>query len=116
MISSCKTAGVGVIAGALTLDYIYSLVLRWSKPTDTVLNHMSGAESGTGVGGSSFTHYNYPGIYQNQASEDLILSFPTESWSYLPQDFHHCHEPGSDIGDYNDRMEVQSCELVNLAE
>jgi hypothetical protein len=33
---------------------------------DTIFNHMAGIESGTGTAGSSFTHYNYPGIYQNQ--------------------------------------------------
>ena len=66
--------------------------------TDTIWNHMAGVESGTGVGGSSFTHYNYPGIYQNQ-------------------DFHHCGlEPGDDIVNYGNAQEVQTCELVNLAE
>ena len=66
--------------------------------TDTIWNHMAGVESGTGVGGSSFTHYNYPGIYQNQ-------------------DFHHCGlEPGDYIVNYGNAQEVQTCELVNLAE
>ena len=27
---------------------------------------MAGIDSGTGVAGSNFTHYVYPGIYQNQ--------------------------------------------------
>jgi hypothetical protein len=35
---------------------------------DTIFNHMAGIDSGTGVAGSSFTHYNYPGIYQSQVS------------------------------------------------
>ncbi|KAJ1307094.1 hypothetical protein OPQ81_001212 [Rhizoctonia solani] len=79
MIKTCKNAGVGVIA-------------------DTIFNHMAGIEGGTGVGGSSFTHYNYPGIYQTQ-------------------DFHHCGlRPGDDILDYKNRAEVQTCELVNLAD
>ncbi|CAE6470950.1 unnamed protein product [Rhizoctonia solani] len=79
MIKTCKSAGVGVIA-------------------DTIFNHMAGIEGGTGVGGSSFTHYNYPGIYQNQ-------------------DFHHCGlQSGDDIVNYNNRVEVQTCELVNLAD
>ncbi|THV01328.1 glycoside hydrolase [Dendrothele bispora CBS 962.96] len=78
MISTCHAAGVKVIA-------------------DTIFNHMSGSDSGTGVAGSSYTHYNYPGIYQNQ-------------------DFHHCGlEPGDDIVNYSNRLEVQTCELVNLA-
>ena len=43
-------------------------------------------------------HYDYPGIYQTQ-------------------DFHHCgRNGGDDIVNYNDRYEVQNCELVNLAD
>ncbi|KAH9476533.1 Alpha-amylase [Psilocybe cubensis] len=79
MIATCHAAGVKVIA-------------------DTIFNHMAGVDSGTGVAGSSFTHYVYPGIYQNQ-------------------DFHHCGlEPGDDIVNYDNRLEVQTCELVNLAD
>ncbi|KAL0954517.1 hypothetical protein HGRIS_003484 [Hohenbuehelia grisea] len=79
MVSACHAAGVKVIA-------------------DTLFNHMAGSDSGTGVGGSSFTHYNYPGIYQTQ-------------------DFHHCGmESGDDIVNYGNRVEVQTCELVNLAD
>ncbi|TBU45601.1 glycoside hydrolase [Dichomitus squalens] len=79
MISTCHAAGVGVIV-------------------DTLWNHMTGSDSGTGVAGSSYTHYNYPGIYQNQ-------------------DFHHCGlEPGDDIVNYDNRLEVQTCELDNLAD
>ena len=48
--------------------------------------------------GAAFTHYNYPGIYQSQ-------------------DFHHCGlEPNDDIVNYDNAAEVQTCELVNLAE
>ncbi|KAJ7590713.1 glycoside hydrolase superfamily [Mycena floridula] len=79
MISTCHTAGVKVIA-------------------DTIWNHMSGLDSGTGVGGSSFTHYEYPGIYQNQ-------------------DFHHCGlEPNDAIVNYMSQVEVQTCQLSNLAD
>ncbi|KAG6856815.1 hypothetical protein H0H87_000514, partial [Tephrocybe sp. NHM501043] len=79
MIATCHAAGVKVIA-------------------DTILNHMAGIDSGTGVGGSTFTHYNYPGVYQTQ-------------------DFHHCGlTSGDDIVDYTDRSQVQTCELVNLAD
>lgn len=79
MVNTCHAAGVGVI-------------------TDTLFNHMAGLDSGIGVGGSTFTHYNYPGIYQTQ-------------------DFHHCGlEPGDDIVNYGNRIEVQTCELVNLAD
>ncbi|KAK6980929.1 alpha-amylase [Favolaschia claudopus] len=79
MVNACHAAGVNVIV-------------------DTLFNHMAGVDSGTGSAGSSFTHYNYPGIYQNQ-------------------DFHHCGlEPGDDIVNYSNRVEVQTCELVNLAD
>ncbi|KAJ6572799.1 glycoside hydrolase, partial [Mycena vulgaris] len=67
--------------------------------SDTLFNHMSGSDSGgTGTAGSAFTHYNYPGIYQTQ-------------------DFHHCGlESGDEIVNYGNRVEVQTCELVNLAD
>ncbi|KAF7292118.1 Alpha-amylase [Mycena indigotica] len=79
MVSTCHAAGVKVI-------------------TDTLFNHMAGVDSGTGTAGSSFTHYNYPGIYTNS-------------------DFHHCGlESGDDIVNYGNRVEVQTCELVNLAD
>ncbi|QRV89259.1 alpha-amylase [Ceratobasidium sp. AG-Ba] len=79
MVTTCKTAGVGVIV-------------------DTIFNHMAGIDGGTGVAGSFIAHYNYPGIYQTQ-------------------DFHHCGlEPGDDIVNYFNRVEVQTCELVNLAD
>jgi hypothetical protein len=79
MISTCHAAGVGVIA-------------------DTLWNHMSGADSGTGVGGSNFTHYNYPGIYE-------------------VQDFHHCGlEPNDNIVNWNNEVEVWTCQLSGLAD
>ncbi|KAL1661454.1 glycoside hydrolase superfamily [Schizophyllum commune] len=79
MVKACHDAGVGVIA-------------------DTIWNHMAGVDSGTGTAGSSFTHYDYPGIYETQ-------------------DFHHCGlESGDDIVNYSNREEVQTCELVNLAD
>ncbi|KAJ6535724.1 glycoside hydrolase [Mycena capillaripes] len=79
MITTCHAAGVKVIS-------------------DTLFNHMAGSDSGSGVAGSTYTHYNYPGIYQTQ-------------------DFHHCGlEPGDDIVNYDNRVEVQTCELDNLAD
>ncbi|KAH8822957.1 glycoside hydrolase superfamily [Flagelloscypha sp. PMI_526] len=79
MISTCNAAGVNIIA-------------------DTVLNHMAGSDNGTGVAGSSFTHFDYPGIYQDG-------------------DFHHCGlQPNDDIVDFSNTLEVQTCELVNLAD
>ncbi|TFL05049.1 glycoside hydrolase [Pterulicium gracile] len=79
MVSRCRNSGVRIIA-------------------DAVINHMSAINSGTGVGGSSFSQFNYPGIYQRQ-------------------DFHTCNRNGNnDIMNYNDRYEVQNCELNNLAD
>jgi alpha-amylase len=80
MVDSCHRAGVKVIV-------------------DSVINHMAGKDGpGPGWAGSSFGHYDYPGIYQTQ-------------------DFHHCGRNGNDdIVNYADRYEVQNCELVNLAD
>ncbi|KAG8830401.1 hypothetical protein FRC17_004927 [Serendipita sp. 399] len=79
MVTACHNAGVGVLV-------------------DAILNHMSGKDSGTGIAGSSFTHYNYPGIYQTQ-------------------DFHHCGlTSNDDISNYASRDQILTCELVNLAD
>ena len=80
MVQRCKAAGVGVIV-------------------DAVINHMSGKSAG-GVGwaGSSFQHYNYPGIYGDS-------------------DFHTCRRDiNGDAGEYQDRWIVQNCNLVNLSD
>ncbi|MFH8976334.1 carbohydrate-binding module family 20 domain-containing protein [Streptomyces sp. NPDC017890] len=74
MVDTCHAAGVKVIA-------------------DSVINHMSSG-NGTGTGGSSYTKYNYPGIY----------SAP---------DLDNCT---SEINDYRNRFNVQECELVGLAD
>jgi alpha-amylase len=60
---------------------------------DAVVNHMT-AGSGTGTGGTAYTKYNYPGYYQDQ-------------------DFHTCR---TGITDYTNRANVQTCELVGLAD
>ena len=75
MVETCRTAGVGVVA-------------------DAVINHMTGANngSGTGVAGSSFGIDDFPGLYG-------------------ADDFNDCRE---DISDYGDRDEVQNCRLVSL--
>ena len=66
---------------------------------DAVVNHMTGQnDPGTGWAGTPYGHYEYPGLYGYD-------------------DFHHCgltlHD---DIEDYGSREQVQSCELVNLAD
>ncbi|RXW23024.1 hypothetical protein EST38_g2834 [Candolleomyces aberdarensis] len=59
----------------------YGFVQGVGVIVDTIWNHMAGRESGTGVGGSSFTQY-----------------------------------PNDDIVNYQNAQEVQTCELVNLAD
>ncbi|KAF5379275.1 hypothetical protein D9757_010696 [Collybiopsis confluens] len=79
MIQACHDAGVLVIA-------------------DTLFNHMTANAQGTGVAGSTFTKFAYPGIYQTQ-------------------DFHMCGlEPGNAIVDWDNEQEVWTCELENLAD
>lgn len=79
MVSRCRKAGVDV--------YV-----------DVVMNHMAGMGEGRGFAGSSFTQYNYPGIYGFD-------------------DFHHCGRNGNnDIVNFTDIYELYFCELVNLAD
>ncbi|KAG9038330.1 hypothetical protein FRB95_001742 [Tulasnella sp. JGI-2019a] len=80
MVSACHSVGVGVIV-------------------DTVMNHQTAQASGTGVGGETFTKYNYPGIYTTS-------------------DFHHsqCGTSDGQIHNYQNATEVQNCELVGLAD
>ncbi|MGW0086687.1 alpha-amylase [Streptomyces sp. NPDC003393] len=74
MVGACHAAGVKVVV-------------------DTVVNHMS-AGSGTGTGGSSYTKYDYPGLYS-------------------VYDFDDCT---AQVSNYQDRWNVQHCELVGLAD
>lgn len=69
---------------------------------DAVLNHTTGVlepgQTETGFAGSRFGRYDYPGTYS-------------------PADFHACDRNGNnDIQNFQDRYEVQNCELVNLAD
>ena len=80
MVRTCHDAGVDV----------------WA---DAVVNHMTGMDTpGTGWAGSSYAHYEYPGIWTDA-------------------DFHHCGlTANDDIASYQDAAQVQTCELVNLAD
>ncbi len=79
MVRACHDAGVQVIA-------------------DAVVNHMAGVDGGTGVAGTAFSHYDYPGLFG-------------------PDDFHHCGlTENDDIANYSDQQQVQECELENLAD
>ncbi|MGG8407713.1 carbohydrate-binding module family 20 domain-containing protein [Streptomyces sp. 12297] len=60
---------------------------------DAVINHMA-AGDGTGTGGSPYTKYNYPGIYSGSDLDDCRAT----------------------ISNYQDRANVQNCELVQLAD
>ncbi|MFF8876438.1 alpha-amylase [Streptomyces flaveolus] len=60
---------------------------------DAVVNHMS-AGSGTGTGGSSYTKYTYPGLYSSYDFDDCTAQ----------------------VTNYQDRYNVQHCELVGLAD
>jgi alpha-amylase len=66
---------------------------------DAVINHMTGQDDpGTGWAGSPYSHYEYPGTWTDA-------------------DFHHCGlTPDDDIASYQDAAQVQTCELVNLAD
>ncbi|WOX24746.1 carbohydrate-binding module family 20 domain-containing protein [Streptomyces solicathayae] len=72
MVDTCHAAGVKVVA-------------------DSVINHMANA-SGTGTGGTSFSKYDYPGLYSGADMDDCRAT----------------------IGGYTNRAEVQNCELVGL--
>ncbi|MFD9163947.1 carbohydrate-binding module family 20 domain-containing protein [Streptomyces sp. NPDC059558] len=65
---------------------------------DSVINHMAGpADAGatfTGTGGTSYTKYTYPGLYSGADMDDCRAS----------------------ISNYQDRGNVQNCELVQLAD
>lgn len=70
---------------------------------DVILNHMT-AGSGTGSAGTVYTKYSYPGLYG-------------------PQDFHANPNPAfpnvfcdHGINDFNDPVEVRTCELSGLAD
>ena len=66
---------------------------------DAVINHMTGQDApGVGWAGKPYEHYEYPGLYTDE-------------------DFHHCGlTANDDIQDYDSREQVQTCELVNLAD
>ena len=71
---------------------------------DTLVNHMTALEAGTGSAGSTFTKYEYPGIH-------------------APPDFHANPDPAHpdvlcdrSIADFGNPEEVHTCELLGLAD
>ncbi|MFC8509589.1 carbohydrate-binding module family 20 domain-containing protein [Streptomyces sp. NPDC057411] len=79
MVDTCHAAGVKVVA-------------------DSVINHMAGPSDPnatyTGTGGSTYSKYNYPGVYSGADMDDCRAT----------------------ISNYQDKANVQNCELVNLAD
>lgn len=60
---------------------------------DSVVNHMASGD-GTGTGGTSYTKYGYPGLYSGSDMDDCRAT----------------------VSNYQDRANVQNCELVQLAD
>ena len=81
MVSACNAAGVQVIV-------------------DAVINHMANS-AGTGVAGTSFSKYNYPGLYA-----------PTDfHWGLNVNDPNYCD---TSISNYEDQWQNVHCELGGL--
>jgi alpha-amylase len=59
---------------------------------DAVLNHMAWQHQGVGVGGTQYDEYAYAELYQDQ----------------------HFHDCRMSVSNWNDRVEVQTCELFGL--
>ena len=65
---------------------------------DAVINHMADVGTGTGIAGSEYTEFSYP-------------------VPYGPDDFHRCgRNENNSIGNYQDKWEVQNCQLGGLAD
>lgn len=80
---------------------------------------MTGIASRTGVAGSTYTHYDYPGVYEPQVhiAWSLInrLSWRFAFWSR--KNFHYCGlEPNDLILNWDNEEEVWTCQLDGLAE
>ncbi|GLU46125.1 carbohydrate-binding module family 20 domain-containing protein [Nocardiopsis ansamitocini] len=72
---------------------------------DMVLNHMSGTGSvgaGPGSAGTVFEKYSYPDLFGDGSGD-----------SYTRADFGPCYR---EITNWNDKAEVQNCELLSLAD
>ncbi|WP_017614304.1 alpha-amylase [Nocardiopsis salina] len=68
---------------------------------DAVINHMTGPESGTGSNGTEWSKYEYPDLYGDG------------EYGYGHDDFGPCFD---EITDWDDREQIQECELVQLAD
>ncbi|KAG8911111.1 hypothetical protein FRC01_005921 [Tulasnella sp. 417] len=78
-------------------DYqVVSYKIQSKRGNADQFRNMVNACKSAGVG-VIVAHYDYPGIYDKN-------------------DFHYCGTPGNDIQVWDDRNQVQNCELVNLAD
>ncbi|WP_150242567.1 carbohydrate-binding module family 20 domain-containing protein [Nocardiopsis quinghaiensis] len=68
---------------------------------DVIINHMTGPGTGTGSNGTSWEKYTNPDLFGDGSA------------SYGRDDFGPCYET---IGDWNDKWEVQNCELLELSD
>ena len=65
---------------------------------DAVINHMADVGTGVGIAGSEYTEFNYPVPYGHD-------------------DFHRCgRNENNSISNYQDKWEVQNCQLGGLAD
>ncbi|MFI6577314.1 carbohydrate-binding module family 20 domain-containing protein [Nocardiopsis sp. NPDC050513] len=68
---------------------------------DAVINHMTGPGSGTGSAGTEWEYYAYPDLFGDGSA------------AYDRADFGPCYEP---VSDWNDKWEVQNCQLLGLSD
>lgn len=118
MVDGCHAAGVSVIS-------------------DVVWNHMTNMDSGVGLAGSSYSRFDYPGIYQSQVNvahdscvrpntntKSTLLGFPLlrphagqQYWYVLfPSRNGECSPEILTLADYNNETQVETCRLESLSE
>jgi len=68
---------------------------------DAIVNHMTGDGSGTGSNGTRWAKYDHPDLFGDGSA------------AYGDGDFSPCRE---DIADWNDKDEIQNCQLLGLAD
>ncbi|MFC9090668.1 carbohydrate-binding module family 20 domain-containing protein [Nocardiopsis dassonvillei] len=68
---------------------------------DAIINHMTGDGSGTGSAGTEWAKYEYPDLFGDGTA------------SRTGEDFSSCRR---EISNWNDKWEVQNCELVGLSD
>jgi len=87
MVSRCASSGVDIVVDAII-----------NHMTDADLEHESLEFTARGTAGTEFSSFSYPGLYEFD-------------------DFNHCGlTDNNDIQDWQDRAQLQDCELVDLAD